>query len=313
MYGWRMVNLKGRSITSLSELNKKEIDYILKRASEFEEIENKGGSNLLDGKILATVFYEPSTRTRLSFTSAMKRLGGRVLGLTGTEDSSVKKGENLADTIRTIESYCDVIAMRHPVEGSAKLASRVSEVPVLNGGDGSHSHPTQTLLDLYTMKETKGKLTGLKVALSGDLKYGRTVHSLAKALGMFGADMTFASPKGLEMPKDITTNLEKEYGVNVKQESDLEEVVKDVDILYVTRIQKERFADPEEYEKVKGAYKINLKLLEKAKEDLAIMHPLPRVNEISSEVDDTDHAIYFKEAYNGVPVRMALLAAVLGE
>ncbi len=308
-----MVNLKNRDIISLSGLKKSEIDYILKRASKFEKVEKKGGSKLLDGKILGTIFYEPSTRTRLSFTSAMHRLGGSVLGFSGTEATSVKKGENLADTIRTVESYCDAIAMRHPVEGSAKLAGQVSEVPILNGGDGSHSHPTQTLLDLYTIKQAKGKLKDLKIALSGDLKYGRTAHSLAKALAMFGSDMVFASPDGLEMPKDITSNLKKEYGVNVEHKHDLKKVTQDVDILYVTRIQKERFADPEEYEKVKGAYRIDLELLEKAKKDLKIMHPLPRVNEIASEVDKTDYALYFKQAYNGVPIRMALLASVLGK
>ena len=203
--------------------------------------------------------------------------------------------------------------MRHPVEGSAKLAAEMVNVPILNGGDGSHSHPTQTLLDLYTIKEFKKKIKGLKVALSGDLKYGRTVHSLAYALAMYGADMVFVSPKSLEMSRDTTTEIKKKFGVSVEHHNDFKKVIKDIDVLYATRIQGERFPDPEEYEKVKGEYQINLELLKNAKKDLIVMHPLPRVNEIAQEVDNTKHSVYFKQAYNGVPVRMALLASVLGK
>jgi len=308
-----MVNLKGKDIISLTDLNKAEIEYILKRSSEFDKIlQTNGGTDLLKGKILATLFYEPSTRTRLSFESAMLRLGGSVLGFSGKEATSVSKGENLADTIRTVESYCDVIVMRHGVEGSAALAAKMSSVPILNGGDGAHSHPTQTMLDLYTMKQAKGKISGLKVALTGDLKYGRTVHTLAQALAMYGVDMVFVSPPGLSMPKDITSDLKKNYGINVQEKTKLEDVVGKVDVLYTTRIQKERFPDESEYEKVKGVYMIDNELLSKAKKGLVVMHPLPRINEIASEVDHTDHAIYFRQAFNGVPVRMALLASVLG-
>ncbi len=308
-----MVNLKGRDIISIRDLKKSEIEYILQRASKFEKSLKKGNLKLLEGKILATLFFEPSTRTRLSFTSAMQRLGGKVLGFSGTEATSVKKGENLADTIRTVESYSDVIVMRHSVEGSAKLAADVASIPVLNGGDGAHSHPTQTLLDLYTIKEFKKKIKGLKVALSGDLKYGRTVHSLAYALALFGADMVFISPKQLEMPRDVTTELKSKFGISVEQKHDFSKVIKDIDVLYATRIQKERFPDPEEYKKVRGAYRIDLELLKNAKKDLIVMHPLPRINEIAPEVDKTNHAVYFKQAFNGVPVRMALLASVLGK
>ena len=308
-----MVNLKDRDIISIRDLKKSEIEYILQRASKFEKSLKKGNLKLLEGKILATLFFEPSTRTRLSFTSAMQRLGGKVLGFSGTEATSVKKGENLADTIRTVESYSDVIVMRHSVEGSAKLAADVASIPVLNGGDGAHSHPTQTLLDLYTIKEFKKKIKGLKVALSGDLKYGRTVHSLAYALALFGADMVFISPKQLEMPRDVTTELKSKFGISVEQKHDFSKVIKDIDVLYATRIQKERFPDPEEYKKVRGAYRIDLELLKNAKKDLIVMHPLPRINEIAPEVDKTNHAVYFKQAFNGVPVRMALLASVLGK
>lgn len=308
-----MVNLKGRDIISIRDLKKSEIEYILQRSSKFEKSLSKGNTKPLKGKILATLFFEPSTRTRLSFTSAMHRLGGSVLGFSGTEATSVKKGENLSDSIRTVESYSDVIVIRHPVEGSAKLAADVATIPVINGGDGAHSHPTQTLLDLYTIKEFKKKIKGLKIVLSGDLKYGRTVHSLAYALALFGADMVFVSPKTLEMPQDITTELKHKFGINIKQEYSFEKVIDNTDVLYVTRIQKERFPDPEEYEKVKGAYKVDMELLQKAKKDIIVMHPLPRVNEIDPEIDKTSHAVYFKQAFNGVPVRMATLASVLGK
>jgi aspartate carbamoyltransferase catalytic subunit len=202
--------------------------------------------------------------------------------------------------------------MRHPIEGSAQLAADFSEAPIINGGDGAHAHPTQTLLDLYTIKKEKGKIEGLKVALTGDLKYSRTAHSLSYALALMGADMVFASPEGLQMTKDFTSTLKRDFGVNIEEKTRLDDVVGDVDILYVTRIQRERFPAPEEYEKVKGVFKVDLELLKKAKKDLRIMHPLPRVDEIAPEVDATDHAIYFQQTYNGVPTRMALIAGVLG-
>ena len=305
------MSLKGRDIISLTELSKDDIEYILGQAGKCEEILKAGGSDLLRGKILAVLFFEPSTRTRLSFESAMHRLGGSVLGFSEEGGTSVKKGENLADTIRTVEQYCDVIAMRHPIEGSAKFAAEVSSVPIINGGDGAHAHPTQTLLDLYTIQSEKGKLKGLKVALTGDLKYSRTVHSLSYALAMLGVDMVFASPEELKMPKDFTSML-KSFGVDIEEKTELKDVVSDSDVLYVTRIQGERFPDPDEYERMKGAYKVDNELLKGAKKDLIVMHPLPRVYEIESEVDATPNARYFKQAYYGVPVRMALLANVLG-
>jgi aspartate carbamoyltransferase catalytic subunit len=277
-----------------------------------QDLLDQGKADLLKGKVLATLFFEPSTRTRLSFESAMNRLGGGVIGFSEATNTSVKKGETLADTIRTVDQYCDVIAMRHPIEGSAQLAADFSEAPIINGGDGAHAHPTQTLLDLYTIKKEKGKIEGLKVALTGDLKYSRTAHSLSYALALMGADMVFASPEGLQMTKDFTSTLKRDFGVNIEEKTRLDDVVGDVDILYVTRIQRERFPAPEEYEKVKGVFKVDLELLKKAKKDLRIMHPLPRVDEIAPEVDATDHAIYFQQTYNGVPTRMALIAGVLG-
>ena len=309
-----MPNLKGRNIISLRELKKDEIEYLLSRASDFEKIlKGEGSTDILKGKILATLFFEPSTRTRLSFASAMQRLGGSVLGFSEPETTSTIKGENLADTIRIVENYANVIAIRHSDEGSAKLAAQMSRVPVINCGDGSHSHPTQTLVDLYTIKKEKGKLKGLKIALVGDLKYGRTVHTLAYALAMFGAEMVFVSPESLKMPADVTMELKDKFGLKVKEYAKIENVVKDIDVLYVTRIQKERFPDPEEYERVKEAYRVDLKLIDGCKKDLIILHPLPRVYEVDPELDNTKYAKYFEQAYNGVPVRMAILASILGK
>ncbi len=309
-----MQSLKGKDIITISELTKEEIDYLLERAETFEKLLKKEGStDLLKGKILATIFYEPSTRTRLSFESAMARLGGSVLGFGGKEATSVSKGENLADTVRTVENYADIIVLRHSDEGAAKLAAQVARVPVINGGDGSHAHPTQTILDLYTIKKEVGKIKGVKVALVGDLKYGRTAHTLAYALAMYGAEMVFVSPEGLKMPRDFTTELEHKFGIKVREYTKIEDVAKNVDVLYVTRIQKERFPDPAEYERVKEAYKIDMKAIENCKKDLIIMHPLPRVYEIDPELDNTKYAKYFTQAYYGVPVRMAIIASVLGK
>ena len=309
-----MGSLKGKDIISLRELKKDELDYLLSRAADFEKIlQKEGSSDLLKGKILATLFYEPSTRTRLSFTAAMQRLGGSVIGFSEPETTSTVKGENLADTVRVIENYADVLAIRHSEEGAAKLAAQFSSKPIINCGDGSHAHPTQTLIDLYTIKKEKGKIDGLKVALVGDLKYGRTAHSLAYALALFGADMVFVSPESLSMPKDVTTELKDKFGVDIKEYTRMEDVIKEVDVLYVTRIQKERFPDPEEYEKVKGAYKVDLKLLTGCKKDLIILHPLPRVYEVDPELDNTRHAKYFIQTYYGIPVRMAILASILGK
>lgn len=304
------MNFKNRDIINIRDFTKEEIEYILTISKEMERID-KTKNDLLNGKILATLFFEASTRTRLSFESAMKRLGGEVIGFADTSATSVMKGETLADTIKMAESYSDVIVLRHPNEGSAKLASEFSSVPIINAGDGAGQHPTQTLLDLYTIKEEKGKIEGNNIALVGDLKYGRTVHSLSYALSLFDVNLIFVSPKNLQMPEEVVSFL-KEKGITPKITNSLEEAISSADVIYVTRIQKERFPDLEEYLKVVGSYKIDNKILTNAKKDLIVMHPLPRVDEISSEVDLTEHAKYFKQAYNGVLVRMALLSLVLG-
>lgn len=305
-----------RHIISTREFSKEEIDYVLSRAEELERYaraEEQGGgrkSDLLKGKILANLFYEPSTRTRFSFETAMKRLGGGVINLSSTEASSVAKGENLADTIRTVSGYCDVIVLRHPQEGASRMAASFSSVPIINAGDGAGQHPTQTLLDLYTIKR-EGLLDGLKIALIGDLKYGRTVHSLAYALSLYGATLFFVSPEALRMPDEIKLDL-KEAGAEVIESTDIKEIVKEVNVLYITRIQKERFPDPAEYRKVAGTYRITTGLIEE-NEDVIIMHPLPKVDEIDVAVDGTKNARYFKQAFYGVPVRMAILSILLGK
>jgi len=296
-------------IISIRDFNKAKINHILKISEDMEKRLGRK-NNSLRGKILACLFFEPSTRTRLSFETAMERMGGGIIGVSESGTTSIVKGESLKDTIKTVESYCDAIVIRHPREGAARLAANVSEIPVINAGDGSNQHPTQTLLDMYTIKREAG---GLKkeVALIGDLKYGRTAHSLAYALAMFGAKITLISPKGLEMPVEVVADLEK-FNTTISETNDLEGSIPGCDVLYVTRIQKERFPDPEEYEKVKGAYKITLQTLESAKRDAIILHPLPRIDEISPEVDLTKHARYFKQVYYGLPVRMAVLGLVMG-
>lgn len=307
-----MSSFRGRDILSIRDFSRADIEQVLKTARRMVPIAlGKKVSRALEGKILSTLFYEPSTRTRLSFESAMSRLGGRVLGFSSAEGTSVQKGETLADTIRMVEAYSDAIVLRHPQEGAARLAAEFSEKPVINAGDGAGQHPTQTLLDLYTIWDEKGGIEGQTVALVGDLKYGRTVHSLAYALAELGATLAFVSPPTLEMPREIIEHV-KERGLTVRMSHHLEDVIRDADVLYVTRIQKERFPDPQEYEKVAGSYRIDAPLLRDAKRDLIIMHPLPRVTEIAPDVDRTRHALYFKQAFNGVPVRMALLEMVLG-
>lgn len=254
------------------------------------------------------LFYEPSTRTRLSFEAAMKRLGGSTIGFAEANVSSATKGENLTDTVKIVAEYSDAIVIRHNMEGTARFASSVVDVPVINAGDGAGQHPTQTLLDLYSMKRLLGRIDDLHVALIGDLKYGRTVHSLAYALAMFDVKMSFVSPPELEMPRGIVHDLNK-VGVSVNETNDIHSVLEDTDVLYVTRIQKERFPDPEEYAKIKGAYMIDKALLEDS--DLIVMHPLPRVDEISYDVDNTKYGKYFEQAFYGVPVRMALLKSII--
>lgn len=268
-------------------------------------------TDAMRGRILGTLFYEPSTRTRLSFESAMLRLGGSVTGFSTPAGTSVEKGETLSDTVRMTEAYTDALVIRHPLEGAARLAADISSKPVINAGDGAGQHPTQTILDLFTIQEAKGRIEGLNIVLVGDLRFGRTVHSLAEALSLFGANITLIAPPSLQMPRDVIAQIESN-GVKPKTSASLEEAVADADILYVTRIQKERFADAAEYAKLSGSYRIDTKLLAHARSTLSVMHPLPRVNEIAPEVDRTEHSLYFKQAANGVPVRMAILSMILG-
>jgi len=307
-----MSGFAGRDILSIRDLSRADIQLVLRTARKMVPIATgEKRSRSLDGKILSTLFYEPSTRTRLSFESAMARLGGRVVGFSGAEGTSVQKGETLADTIRMVEAYSDAIVLRHPHEGAARLAAEFTDKPVINAGDGAGQHPTQTLLDLYTIWDEKGAFEGQSVALVGDLKYGRTVHSLTYALAELGSQLIFVSPPTLEMPREILEHMKSE-GLSFRVAHRLEDVIREVDVLYVTRIQKERFPDPQEYEEVAGSYRIDAGMLRDAKRDLIILHPLPRTSEIDPEVDRTKHAVYFKQAFNGVPVRMALLDLILG-
>ncbi|WP_297421744.1 aspartate carbamoyltransferase [Thermococcus sp.] len=303
---------KGRDVVSVRDFSKEDIEIVLKTAKKLEdELKEKGSLDYARGKILATLFFEPSTRTRLSFESAMHRLGGSVIGFSSAASTSVKKGESLADTVRTVEQYSDAIVIRHPREGAARLAAEVTGIPVINAGDGSNQHPTQTLLDLYTIKHAFGRIDGLTIGLLGDLKYGRAVHSLAEALAFYNVELYLISPELLGMPKHIVEEL-RERGVKVHETTDLEGTIPELDVLYVTRIQRERFPDEEEYLKVKGSYQVNCSLLTNAKESLKIMHPLPRVDEIHPEVDKSEHALYFRQVFSGVPVRMALIGLTLG-
>ena len=303
------MKFEGRDIISIKDFTKEEINYILKIAQTMEPIATKG-SDMLKRKILATLFFEPSTRTRLSFEAAMHKLGGSTIGFAEAELASVKKGENLADTVRTVENYADLIAVRHPLEGAARLAAEFAKVPIINGGSGAEEHPTQALLDLYTIMKEKKKINGLKIALVGDLRYGRTVHSLAYALSLYNIELYLVSPESLRMRREVLQTIKEK--IPVIEKTSLEKTVSQVDVLYVTRIQKERFPDPAEYIKVKGSYKIDMNTLSEAKEGLIILHPLPRVDEIAPEVDNTPYAKYFPEVWNGIVMRMALLALISG-
>ncbi len=306
------MSFKGKDVVSIRDFSRKEIEHILSVAETMVPAAKGQETNeLMKGKILATLFYEPSTRTNLSFKAAMLRLGGSTLGFTDAKGTSATKGETLADTIRMAEAYSDIVVLRHPQEGSARLAAQFSKQPVINAGDGAGQHPTQTLLDLFTIKDELGSIEGKNIALVGDLRYGRTAHSLAHALAMFDTNLTFVSPKTLKMPGEVIKHLEDE-GAEPVISDDLESVIPDSDIIYVTRIQKERFPDPAEYIKVAGSYRLDLDMIKDAKQTMRIMHPLPRVNEIPPEVDATVHSAYFRQAFNGVPVRMALLALVSG-
>ncbi|MEI7499363.1 MAG: aspartate carbamoyltransferase [Bacteroidota bacterium] len=300
--------MKNKSLISINDFNREEHIRILELAGAFEK---RPRQRILEDYVVATLFFEPSTRTRLSFESAATRLGARVIGFTDSASSSVQKGESLRDTILTVSNYCDIIVMRHPREGSARFASEVSKVPVINAGDGSNQHPTQTLLDMYSIRKTQGSLDNLNIAFVGDLKYGRTVHSLVQALCNYNTTFHLVSPLELKLPSSVKMDI-KERNLEYHQSNDLLDVISKVDILYMTRIQKERFSDPLDYEKVKNAYILRNSMLEGAKPNLKILHPLPRVNEITTDVDDNPKAYYFTQALNGVFVRQALLASILG-
>jgi len=295
-------------IISAKDFSREDIDYILKRAKDI--ILNKNNSEVLKGKILATLFFEPSTRTRLSFESAMYRLGGNIIGFHTGDVSSIKKGESIADTIRTVENYSDGIVMRHNLEGAARLAAKFAKIPIINAGSGSGEHPTQALLDLLTITEEGHSLDNLNIGIMGDLKYGRTVHSLSILLSNFDANIYLISPKILMLRKRDKDFLQQRQ-VKYKEIEKYRDILSILDILYVTRIQKERFADIEEYEKVKDFFVFGRKDLEETKDEFKIMHPLPRITEISPKIDDSPKSIYFKQAYYGIPMRMAILAELL--
>ena len=297
-----------KSLISIHDFKKEEILHILDVAKEFEA--NKTQPILRD-KIVATLFFEPSTRTRLSFETAANRLGARVIGFSDAVNTSVSKGETLKDTIKMVSNYVDIIIIRHPLEGSSRYASEVASVPVINAGDGANQHPSQTLLDLYTIRQTQGRLDNIDINMVGDLKYGRTVHSLLQALSHFSPKFTFTAPEELKMPQEYKIFLDKK-GIPYKETTDLSEDINDTDILYMTRVQQERFTDIMEYEKVKNCYSLTADMLKGARKNMKILHPLPRINEIAQDVDDTPHAYYFKQAENGVYVRMAIIAYLLG-
>jgi aspartate carbamoyltransferase len=308
-----MISLKGKDILHGNQFSKKEVEAIIRVADQFaKELKKRDSIPLLKGKILATLFFEPSTRTRLSFETAMLRLGGGVIGMGSVESSSVAKGETLTDTIRTVSQYADLIVLRHPQIGSAKVAADVSSVPVINAGDGAGQHPTQALLDIYTIYKELGSLKNLTVSLVGDLKYGRTVHALVELLSLFGARLYFVTPESLRMPEEITLHL-REKGIEVLESNDMLKAAKESDLIYMTRIQKERFGNLMEYEQVRGSYVIDKKFLENLKKKVLLLHPLPRVDEISSEVDDYPGSAYFRQVQNGIFVRMALLSMVFGK
>ena len=303
----------GQDIISVNQFSRDNLTYIFGVADEMRAIVRRvGSSDLLKGHVLACVFYEPSTRTSSSFIAAMSRLGGTVIPINEVRYSSVTKGESLPDTIRTLESYADVIVLRHPEVGASEVAAEYARKPVINAGDGVGEHPTQALLDLFTIRSELGKIDGLHVAMVGDLRYGRTVHSLARLLCRYDVKMTFVSPEILRLPLDVMNEV-KGQGKEVNETYDVHEVISDVDVLYVTRVQRERFADQAQYEEVKDYYVITAELMEDAKERMVIMHPLPRVSEISYAIDDDPRAAYFRQMENGMYIRMALLAAVLGK
>ena len=303
----------GRDILSVKQFDRTDLDYIFGVAREMEEMVQRVGSfDLLKGKILASLFYEPSTRTSSSFTAAMERLGGSVIPISEVRYSSVSKGESLPDTVRTLEAYADVIVLRHPEVGSAELAAKYARKPIINAGDGIGEHPTQALLDLFTIQEEMNHIDGLTVTMVGDLKFGRTVHSLARLLALYDVRLNYVSPEILRMPDHIIEEMDS-HGIPQAEYFNLDDILSESDVLYVTRVQKERFENLEDYESVKNAFIINPDTMAHAKEEMIVMHPLPRVGEISMDVDDDPRAAYFRQMEYGLYVRMALLAMVLGK
>jgi len=303
----------GKDILSVKQFSREDLEYVFGVAHEMRGmVERIGTFDLLKGKILANLFYEPSTRTSSSFTAAMERLGGSVIPISEVKYSSVSKGESLPDTVRTLECYADVIVLRHPETGSAALAAKYAKKPLINAGDGIGEHPTQALLDAFTIREELGRLQGLTITMLGDLKYGRTVHSLSRLLAMFDVKLNYVSPEILRMPAEIIEEL-KATNIVQKEYTSLESILPETDVLYVTRVQKERFEDPAVYESVKGAFVIDPQTMQAAKKNMIVMHPLPRVGEISMEFDDDPRAAYFRQMEYGLYVRMALLAMVLGK
>lgn len=302
----------GQDILAVSQFNRENLTYLFALAERMQDIvERRGGIDLLKHRVLAALFYEPSTRTSSSFIAAMERLGGSVIPITqGVQYSSVSKGESLPDTVRTLEQYADAVVLRHPEKGSAATAAHYAEKPVINAGDGTGEHPTQALLDLFTILEELGTIDGLTIAMVGDLRFGRTVHSLTELLTNYDVRLRFVSPEILRMPMD-QMNEARDAGYDVRETYNIQEVIREADVLYVTRVQKERFSDLSQYEQVKGYYTVDKELLSQAKENMIVMHPLPRVGEISYEVDNDPRAAYFRQVRNGLYIRMALLAAVL--
>ena len=307
-----ITRLSRKDVLRADQFTTEEIDLIMKTARGYEQTLVEGRVlEVMAGKVLSTLFYEPSTRTRLSFETAMLRLGGQVISVAEAKSSSAAKGESLHDTIKTVEGYADVIVLRHPQIGAAQEAAEATDKPVLNAGDGAGQHPTQSLLDLYTILKEQGKVDGLTIALAGDLRNGRTVHSLADLLANYAVRFIFVSPEALRMPAAIVSRL-KERGIAVSETDDLSEALRSCDVLYMTRIQRERFADPTEYDRLKDAYVLTGAMLKGARPGLTVMHPLPRVNEIATDVDTYAGAAYFRQAANGIPVRMALVSLLAG-
>jgi aspartate carbamoyltransferase catalytic subunit len=300
--------MKNKSLVSITDYSKDDYLHILELAADFEKNPNR---NTLNGKVVATLFFEPSTRTRLSFETAINRLGGKVIGFSDVNSSSVTKGETLKDTIKMVTNYVDLIVMRHPLEGAARYASEIATVPVINAGDGANQHPSQTLLDLYSIKKTQGKLENLNLFIIGDLKYGRTVHSLLMAMSHFNPTFYFISPDELKMPKEYLIFLDQ-HKIKYYEYRDFMPIISQADIIYMTRVQKERFSDPIEYEKTKNAYVLNNAMLENTRPNVKILHPLPRVNEIDLDVDENPKAYYFTQALNGLYVRQAIISSILG-